>query len=468
MQVDHDTAKVSPKTHPGSSRRGGRRFVPRFSLAALLIFLTVISPPLAYIAQRRAWNSARISAYQSLKEKDYGLRMGLAPGNAPAQAKPSSLQRLWNSIVLDGQIPPFNQVQLLDGDGAQGPRPSPTDQDLIALALFHEIESIEIAHCEAITDRGLAAVANLPKLQRIQLMWMPNVTGAFLTELHDSKINWLWLEWLPNLEGKNLSAVCRLSNLRNFKLLKCPKLSDESLRDVSLPNQIQFLSLAELDISDATIARWLDQTQLKSLSLNVDISRAIAPSLSKQVSLDFLSICNAPLQDEDFAFLGQCTDLRQLSLRGLPVKGAFLNQIPNPDQMQFLDLSATLLDDENASALQRFPKMRTVNLSFTPIRGACFETQAKWPAWRSLDLGGTELSENGKNALAKLQGPQFVGLPLNWSQKNSLHYPGGKPAFNVGGGRTGLPYLHIDRIDRTPADQMAPVLRLHKLAKKGK
>jgi hypothetical protein len=462
---------------------------PRFSLWAMLVLVTVVAIPLSYVAQRRGWNLRRAAAYKALSDKDLSLRMLPAPVSTAGPPTVTVFQRWWNAIMKDDLVPVITRVSLQDKDGVQGPLPSPTDEDLQLFAIFPEIVEFKIAHAGEVSDEGMKAIARLPNLRTLEVQSMANVNGVFLSELPDnSKLQSLSFDWMPALEGEGFANINKLSELKMFRLFMCPKLTDASLDDASLPSQIEYLSLAELHLGDATVSRWLSQVNLKTLTLNTDVSRKIAPALAKQTRLTSLSIYNAPLVDEDIEFLGRCAGLEQLLLHGMPIRGDFLKQITDPSKLIYLQLNHTLLTDENAGELRRFAKLQTLNLQFTPISGECFANVSTWPAYISLNLIGTEFSERGKEALARISGPQRIELPGNWDWNDFRRAPEGKLPYvwsvsskmsdTMERPRDVLPALtlfstyepsgSISRIDRSPADLMKPVLRLHRLAKADK
>jgi hypothetical protein len=464
---------------PNSVKRQFRR--PRFTLAALLVLITVIAIPLGYLAQRRAWNTKRIVAYKALHARNITLKLWHGRGQGGLTTNPSLIEKIWNGISLDSQFPTFTCASLQDKDGANGPLASPNDDDLLALSAFDEIEEIYIAHADEVTDAGLAAVAKAPKLKVLQLQSMSQVTGSFLVEFgSSSKLTTLWLSSLPSLEGERLSAFSGLTDLRSLKLLQCSKLSDPSLKKVALPNQIEHLSLAELNITDNTVSRWLGQTRPKSLALNVGITRALATALATQTQLESLSISNAPLNDADLAFLSQCKQLQSLLINGAAAKGAFLQKMQSAQSLRFLCLANTPLTDEHAVALRRFDALQSLDLKFTPIRGECFQLSGDWPTWGTLCLIGTEFDEEGKEALAKMNGPKIVELPMNWGMSDFSRCPNGAPAFQwtiytkmqgtAPGKIKGFSATHeiemaLVKIDRCPKELMEPVIRLHEIAR---
>lgn len=454
---------------------------PQFSLLTFLIFITVSSPIIGYLAQRRIWNGRRIAALEALEKKGVFRLRSLGP--APNPSDLTFWPRLANTFLMEYRIPPVKKIQLFDEDGDAIVAPSPTDEDLQLLKLFPEIEEVFLSHAGAITDEGLTSLAHLPSLKMINLQSMAKVRGTFLAPLTDSKaLTGLHFEHMPSLEGESLRSLKEIEKLDYLKLGDCPKISSESLKSASLPQSFRRLSLVDVQVGDETLIRWLSETKLLMLSLHLDFSRDIAPAMANQTELESIFIVNAPLEDPDFEFVGKCKNLQQLILNGMPIRGDFLRDVKDDSALRYMSLRSTLLSDENASEFVRFKNLQTLDLHYTPLEGVFFAKATQWPM-KSVDLGGVEFTELGKNALAKIAGPK-ISFPRNWSWEDMRRAPDAKVAFEWrpnqhmrtspdlnGNFHLGGVYLdrdQVDRIDRCSAELMAPVIRLHQLATGGK
>ena len=118
---------------------------PRFSLAALLVLISVLAIPLGYIAQQRARNLRRSKAYEALSAK--GVNFHYQPPNSLSGATNNKLGDLWRFLTCSK---PKNLVSTISigGPGTPGGNTSVTDADLKDLALFPKYSrSMSIAPC---------------------------------------------------------------------------------------------------------------------------------------------------------------------------------------------------------------------------------------------------------------------------------------------------------------------------------
>lgn len=446
-----------------------RRFLrPQFTLATLLILITVSSPFFAYVASVRRWNHHRKLAYSNLLAKGADFRPR-GRSNPKAKSKDNFLHKSWKTITADPNVPGFGIITL-----AESVRGGITDKDLRSLEYFPEIEEFHCHGSAAVTDDGLAVLSELPNLKMVVGYYLPNVTGDFLAEFpKDCKLDCLGFHNCNGLEGKHLAPLSRLQNLTQLSISDVPLVNDESLRDVELPASLTNLHVNRVKIGDATFARWFTQAQLKTLHIHAPITRAIAPAFSKLTAIEELSIQDAPLIDEDFAFLTECHQLGRLSLLSMPVRGELLAFIPHPKKLHGLNLSNTLFSDEHLSKLSKFPNLSGLDLAWTPLTGEGFNADTGLPRPGMFFLTGTRFSDQGKEAFSKFKGLNTVQLPSNWSPVDHQRFADSdkpaNPQFNSyfrappGGQTWGPPTLRQEPMDNCPSDLMKPIANLHAL-----
>lgn len=449
-----------------------RRLRPRFTLAALLLLVTVISPPLAYIAQRRNWNQHRKALLKSLEDRDIVYSTNDDPTLKPP---PTYLQRWWLWTLNEENVGDLGEVIYL-------PPPFPTnppftDNDLRQLRYFPELESLHIGGAKEVTDEGLSVVASLPNLKMLQVGFVPKVSGEFLRPLarRNQLVN-LTLHNLPELAGENLNDLSRYDKLETLHLDKCVKLTDESLRAVNLPPQLLHLDLTLKSVGDETLRRWLAQCELETLRLNINVTAKIAPALAKQTKLVDFAIENAPLVDSDLTFLRQNSNLEWLTLSGIPINGEVFGYLPHPKKLQRANFSHTPLTDESAAALAKYTGLDSLNLNCTPLSGEFFAKLDPQVRFQDIYLCGTQFSESGKQSLIDRSGVARLYLPANWTLADFNKIPANRQNWGNDvadaelhaqlNNSAGLysPATFVRPIDRAPREAMLPVIRLHELA----
>jgi hypothetical protein len=486
---------------------GGKRrrfWRPRFTLAAMLMLITVIALPLGYVAQRRAWNESRLALYEALKAKQVDMN-AFWPGDDfhldtdldgvvtkellelfKPEPEPWSFSGWWSEICKEKDSPRIVAAfsAALSNDSSS-PTGQLADDDLRLLAKYYpELKIVFLQEESWITDEGLRYLARLPDLRHLELTNLPRVKGSFLRDFREgNSLHSLRLVQLPALEGERLKALGGFKELATLEVRENASLSGASLCRVHLPNSLRTLQLAIEDDLDEALVRWLDETRLERLEVDTKITRAIAPALSHQRKLSMLQFVNAPLMDEDFAFLSECNQLQILTLTAMPIRGEFLKNLPAEAPLESVDFAQTLVTDECLRELARYPSLRHLGLAFTPITGDFARAKPSWPRLESVDLRGVQFSDKGKVSLKHLTSNcPCIHLPENWRygdlttlQINNEGYLKkllvprqlASWAQQVEAGWYASE-SQVWKLDRCPADLMAPVLRLHELAREPK
>lgn len=460
--------------------REGRRWLlrPRFSLWAMLVLITVIAIPLSYVAHRRNWNLKRKAAYEQLTARELQFAFedptstSMIVRPRKRNSKESYLLQWWRQVCLEDLTPTMRLFASAQWTySARNSKPQITDADLRLLAEnFPEIKHVYLFHEPKITDEGLSQFQKLFQLETLSLYDLPKATGAFLHAFPSGcSPRHLELNELASLEGRQLAGLSNMSQLTYLKLRQNPGLSDETLKGVQIPPTLTTLALEANTPFDVILTDWLMQVQLEKLMLNAQIGRRLAPALATQTRLEHLQIINAPLVDEDFSFLARCTELNELSLECMPIRGDFLASVVSTDRLRRLSLRATILADSTLSALERFPNVEILRLDFTPIQGVGFTDKMRWSKLQAISLSGCQFSENGKEAFARVPKLTDIFLPDNWTAEDLKRFPPrNKPKSAV------LSYAQpVDpkcaqlppdvselRIDRCPSDLMKPVVPL--------
>lgn len=414
---------------------------PRFTLAVLLIVITVTAIPLGYVALRRAWNLRRITAFGQLASIGFALTSHVTVDDKVSGASLINYKQWWRSLSGDDLSPTIRVANYSPNKKQLTEQPPLSDSDLTLLRLFPEVEIVELGNAEKVTDIGLMSISGLPKLKELRFRSLPLPTGRFLGSLpKDSPLHSIEISKLDSLSGEYLSSISALPALERFSVDHCPKLDDSSLMHVTMPLTVESLSINECPIGDQTILRWLVNHRYKQISINAQMTRTSANSLSHQTEVVHLFLMNAPLIDEDFAFLKSCPKLALLHLEAMPIRGEFLSEIATPAALKQITLANTLLEDRNIAYLSRFSNLYSINLSWTPLTGEGFKDFLILPKGCELNLIGTRFTDEGMDALAKVRfkttpkkslssSPMMISLPSNWSAEDFQRFDGGKPPW---------------------------------------
>lgn len=401
------------------------RIQPRFTLAALLLFITTFAIPLAYIAQRRAWNIRRQQAYETLRAQ--GVNFQYQTTNSHATTALGQLVDFWRFLTHARPNELVSSISISNYRSRSGDT-CVSDEVLQSIALFPETQQVNVNTAMHVTDHGLEVLKKLPKVICIQLTSSPSITGAFLEKIgpHPS-LRTINLTDMDQFDGKYLAALEQLPEDLCLYLNGCQKINDDTTRSVTLPRNAKHLYLRYSSLGNDGLVNWLNRAQLWSLEIDADVTSKIATALAKQTKLSSLQIINAPLTDADLSFLADCRHLHKLTLNGLPIRGDFLKSLPDDVPLESLDLGYTLLTDKNAEAILRLKHLAWFHAEYTPLVGDFMKAASPQPELKSIRLCGVQLSEAGKANLVSFVRPtHHIALPENWSLEDLQRFPAGK------------------------------------------
>jgi hypothetical protein len=140
-----------------------------------------------------------------------------------------------------------------------------TDNGLLHISGFRNLETFCVAQCQGITDRGFEYLSQLENLQLLALPRCPRVTDAGLKHLAKlTKLRWL------NLAGTGIKGP-GLEHLRNSSLavlyLNGTDVDDEAMAHVAAMTSLVDLELDETLVTDRGIARLRALKGLNRISL---------------------------------------------------------------------------------------------------------------------------------------------------------------------------------------------------------
>jgi hypothetical protein len=242
-----------------NSKSAKRRFFrPRFTLAALLVLITLVAIPLGYVAQRRAWNLRRKAAYELLTAKGVALMAEVLDEFAPATAGPpaplSGIRKWWHELLGEDAAPRVKHVVYGLSQKRKAAFASLLDHDLKLLSHFPEIERIEIRNAESVSDGGLTVLVSLPQLKEFQVGNLPLIKGDFLRSWSpESPLEAASFARLDQFNGENLANLNNVKKIKKLWLDRCPLLSDVALRSVTPPESLDNLMIHQCPVGDETI-----------------------------------------------------------------------------------------------------------------------------------------------------------------------------------------------------------------------
>ncbi len=141
---------------------------------------------------------------------------------------------------------------------------------LVRNGILSDVSSLDLSHCQNLTDAGLAHLSGLTQLTSLDLggCWRLSNEGmghlAVLTQL--TSLNLCFCE---NVTDAGLGHLSGLTQLTSLNLSGCWRLSNEGMGHLAVLTQLTSLDLSWcLDLTDAGLEHLAELTQLTSLDLN--------------------------------------------------------------------------------------------------------------------------------------------------------------------------------------------------------
>lgn len=154
------------------------------------------------------------------------------------------------------------------GSGNSGVRYAPfTDDDLEKIKATQVPFTLAIYHSE-IGDSDLERIVGNPRITKISLVDVPNLTDAAVEKLaRCPNAKSIWLVKIPQLKNPNFAAFADCKSLKSLYLTSCSNLSPESLAGLANCKGLKLLQLCSCPVSDATLAQLAKSPSLTSLLL---------------------------------------------------------------------------------------------------------------------------------------------------------------------------------------------------------
>ena len=244
------------------------------------------------------------------------------------------------------------------------------DDELLAkLKTLPKLRELDIEATKMITPAGLAHLAELPALEKLNL-YEVNSDG-------------------DGLGNDAMPIVSRIKTLRDLRISYC-SLTDVGLSALEGMTQLTALNLSHNRLTDAGMKSLAGLTNLQSL----DVS-------------DFPStMSDMRITDEGMKQLSQLKELRELSIGGLKISGQTL-AFPH---LQSLNLSGNLVTDAALDSIVQCRELRQLGLQYTGISDEGMKRIATLKELRQLNLDSHFITDAGIAQLRALPKLEHVSL----------------------------------------------------------
>ena len=286
------------------------------------------------------------------------------------------------SLTLIG--PPFGPAELKLATGFGGLEYlglvgcSLKDDDLTVLAQFGKLSHVRIARDMKVGPKGMAHVARLPMLKRVDLDFV-EITPALLRPLAGAKgLNQLLFDFAP--------------------------VSDESLAEVGRVTGLTYLSMRgkKNPLTDAGLEPLARLTKLTHLDLQQsDVAGPGLKHVGGLKDLYYLGLDGSRIDDAGLVHLAKLTALREVSLTESRVTGQGLGALSATKRLHKLNLKDSPVDDAGAAVIAKLPEVGDLDLSGTKVTDASLGHLGRLRGLMSLGLVGSKVTAAGVEAFRK-------------------------------------------------------------------
>ena len=205
-----------------------------------------------------------------------------------------------------------------------------------------------------ITDVGLAHVAGLARLQRLDIIDSNQVTDAGLAHLAGlPHLQSLLLDHTAITEA-GLAHLAATTQLNRLGVINSNQVTDAWLAHLAGLNQLEFLGLAGTKITDAGLAHLARLNHLQVLWLNnTEITDAGLAYLAGLNQLDALWLSDTKITDAGLAYLAGLTQLQVLYLADTKITDAGLAHLARSSHLYELGLENTKVTNAGVKKLQQ-------------------------------------------------------------------------------------------------------------------
>lgn len=413
----------------------------RFSLASLLLLVTVVSIWFAKVAREARVQEAAVKHIE-LNEGIIGFDY---VANVPDWLKRAGGEEYFRSVTSVGFATNNGRKQGSD-------EPKATDEILIHLKPLADVETLALGNSAAVTDEGLVHLKGLKDLEVLYL-YRTGVRGPGL--VHVSELPRLWAVDLKNTElcdaglehlgrmprltwvaldhtmvtDAGMASLAKATALESLTL-RNTAITDAGLRQLEQLKRLKWLDIAQTNVSNEGVTHFrnalpkcrlsasshlakkplterlfavgyrptADEINEKLPTMGIDGEVRTDPSERGQPIVQ-LRIFNSTLSDEVvIALIEEMPQLEMLNVRRGLVGDRLLRDMDG-EHLRYLSMQATQVTNDGLRHLARFPNLQDLELSETAVTDEGLVHLEGLTNLKSVRMASTRVSSDGVRRL---------------------------------------------------------------------
>lgn len=256
-----------------------------------------------------------------------------------------------------------------------------TDEGLAAVKEIPTLTTLNLRKCAKLTDAGLEHVAELPKLQRLILLY--NKDG---------------------LTNECMKSIAKIESLRALDIRGCVQIKDDGLLAMApLKNLVDFKHRG-FNVTNDGLAVFKDLPQLRVLMMQdaANVDDGGMEHLAGLNSLSNLDMTGTSVEDPGLAALAG-KKIKDLRLRNTLVEGTGLDQLESSyETLTYLDLNESFASNDGMAKVAAFKNLETLLVWQTDVTDDGLAVVAELPKLKTLMLKAlTEVTDAGMDHVAK-------------------------------------------------------------------
>jgi Leucine-rich repeat (LRR) protein len=280
-----------------------------------------------------------------------------------------------------------------------------TDEGLAHLAELTQLRRLDLRSNHRITDAGIVHLADLDRLEWLDVseLALTDVALSHLGGLSNLQTLILPARGITGVGFEHLADLTTLTTLRPGK-----SVTDEGLRHIGALRSLNSLTLSETPITEVGLSHLSGLNELEQLDLRRTPMTAVGlRGVGELRGLKSLTLSRTAISDEGLAYLGELAELEVLHLEGTRITDAALVHLKPLKKLRRLDLPMTRISDEGLAHLVELPNLEYLDLGHDAISDAGLDHVKQMRNLRWCGTFKTSVTDRGRDEL-RLARPELA------------------------------------------------------------